>query len=347
MKHLPSLALLAVLAAGCSSSGGGDCCSKGDSCCSTAPAQQVVDKKFLKPSESRTFSVEYVGKVAEIPAGTKKLRVWLPAPQDSTVQSIKNLSFSKEAKFGVESKYGNKIAYFEIENPGAAAEIAMKFECTRLEIKTDLDALKADGKDEADSFAVYRKADKLVLVDDEMKQLSDKVVAGRTGTLEKSRAIYDYVVSKMTYDKNHQGWGLGSTRHACDVGKGNCTDFHALFNSLCRAQGIASGFEIGLYLPYNRKSDEKLGGYHCWAFFRVPGKTWVPVDASEASRFADRKEFFFGGHTSNRVTLSTGRDIVLEPKQGGEPLNYFLNPYAEADSKPVKTDKSWSYKDLD
>jgi len=154
-------------------------------------------------------------------------------------------------------------------------------------------------------------------------------------------------VSKMTYDKNHQGWGLGSTRHACDVGKGNCTDFHALFTSLCRAQGIASGFEIGLYLPYDRKSDEKLGGYHCWALFRVPGKTWVPVDCSEAMRFPARKEFFFGGHTSNRVTLSTGRDLTLEPKQDGEPLNYFLNPYAEADGKPVKTDKSWSFKDLD
>jgi transglutaminase-like putative cysteine protease len=346
MNRLLSLAALLVLAAGCSASSG-DCCSKGDSCCQAAPAQQVADKKFLKPSESRTFSVEYVGKIPEIPAGTKKLRVWLPAPQDSTVQAIKNLTFSRDAKFGTESKYGNTIAYFEIDNPGASAEVAMKFECTRLEIKTDLDALKSEGKDDADSFTVYRKADKLVLVDDEIRKMSDKIVAGKNGTVDKAHAIYDYVVAKMTYDKNHQGWGLGSTRHACDVGKGNCTDFHALFNSLCRAQGIASGFEIGLYLPYNRKSDEKLGGYHCWAFFRVPGKTWVPVDASEASRFADRKEFFFGGHTSNRVTLSTGRDIVLEPKQAGEPLNYFLNPYAEADGKMVKTDKSWSYKDLD
>jgi transglutaminase-like putative cysteine protease len=349
MKHVLPIAVLLVLSAGCGSSGGDSCCAdkKAEACCQNAPAQQVADKKFLKPSESRTFSIEYVGKVPEIPAGTKKLRVWLPVPQDSTVQSIKNLSFSKEAKLGVESKYGNKIAYFELDNPGAAAEIAMKFECTRVEIKTDLDALKADGKDEADSFTVYRKADRLVLVDDEMKKVSDKVTEGKAGTLAKARAIYDYVLSRMTYDKNHQGWGLGSTRHACDVGKGNCTDFHALFNSLCRAQGIASGFEIGLYLPYNRKSDEKLGGYHCWAFFRVPGKTWVPVDASEADRFEDRKEFFFGGHTSNRVTLSTGRDIVLEPRQAGEPLNYFLNPHAEADGKTVKTDKSWNYKDLD
>jgi hypothetical protein len=102
--------------------------------------------------------------------------------------------------------------------------------------------------------------------------MSDEIVKGKTGTVEKARAIYDYVVGKMTYDKNHQGWGRGSTQHACDVGKGNCTDFHALFNSLTAAQGIASGFEIGLYLPYDRKSEEKLGGYHCWALFRVPAR---------------------------------------------------------------------------
>ena len=84
------------------------------------------------------------------------------------------------------------------------------------------------------------------------------VVAGKTATLEKARAIYHYVLARMTYDKNHAGWGEGSTRHACETGKGNCTDFHALFNSLCRAEGIASGFEIGLYLPYERKKVEPL-----------------------------------------------------------------------------------------
>jgi transglutaminase-like putative cysteine protease len=104
---------------------------------------------------------------------------------------------------------------------------------------------------------------------------------------------------------------------------------------------------MGLYLPYEKGKDEPLGGYHCWAFFRVPGKTWVPVDCSEGDRIAERRDYFFGAHTPNRVTLSTGRDLVLEPRQAGEPLNYFLNPYAEADGKPVKTEKSWSYRDQD
>jgi transglutaminase-like putative cysteine protease len=309
--------------------------------------QQAVSPEFQKYGDSRTFAVIYTGQVKDIPAGTRKIRVWIPVPQESGVQKIRDLNFSREMSFANESKYGNRIAYAEIESPGSAVEITMKFVCTRNEIKSDLEKLAGDGTDPADSFKVFRGPDSLVIVDDEMKKLSDDITKGRKDTVEKARAIYEYVLEKMTYDKSGQGWGMGSTRYACDVGKGNCTDFHALFNSLCRAQGIASGFEIGLYLPYEKGNQEPPGGYHCWAFFRVPGKSWVPVDASEADRFPDRAKYFFGGHTSNRVTLSTGRDITLSPKQDGAPLNYFLNPYAEADGKPVKCDKTWSYKDME
>jgi len=309
--------------------------------------QQTVNPEYQRPGETRRFSIEYTGKVSDVPVGTKKLRVWMPAPQSTTAQQIEQLEFEPKARLANETKYGNQIAYWELENPPSSVELRMKFVCTRQEIRADLERLKADGKESGESFAVFRHADRLVIVNDEIRKLAREITAGKTATVEKARAIYDYVLSKMTYDKNHTGWGLGSTRHACDVGKGNCTDFHALFNSLCRAEGIASGFEIGLYLPYERKKAEPLGGYHCWAFFRVPGRAWVPVDCSEGSRFAERKEYFFGNHTANRVTLSTGRDIVLEPKQQGEPLNYFLNPYAEADGKSVKTEKNWRYRDRD
>jgi transglutaminase-like putative cysteine protease len=307
----------------------------------------TVEKAYLSPGDRRTFWIEYVGRVTEIPPGTRKLRVWFPVPQDSSVQAIKDLSFSREPRLTRESKYGNTLAHWDIPEPGASLSIVMRFACTRLEIRTDLGALRGETPDAPEEFGVFRGADRLVLVDDEIRRLADRVTEGRTGALAKSRAIYDYVLSTMTYDKTHPGWGTGSTRHACEVGKGNCTDFHALFNSLCRAEGIASGFEIGLYLPYERGREEALGGYHCWAFFRVPGRTWVPVDCSEASRSPVRRDYFFGSHTSNRVALSTGRDLWLEPRQAGEPLNYLLNPYAEADGKPAKTEKSWTFKDLD
>ena len=314
---------------------------------SGAPSnQQMVSPDYMKPGDSRKFSIEYTGKISEVPSGAKKLRVWFPIPQDSTVQKITDLTFSSPPKFGTESKYGNRIAYWEMDSPKATQEITMRFTCERKEIVTDLARLSTDGKASPAQYPAFLGPDKLVLVDEEMRKMAADITKGKTTTIEKGRAIYDYVLGRMTYDKNHQGWGLGSTRHACDVGKGNCTDFHALFNSLCRASGIASGFEIGLYLPYEKGKEEALGGYHCWAFFLVPGKTWVPVDCSEADRFADKKEYFFGKHTPNRVTLSTGRDITLAPAQDGAALNYFLNPYAEADGKAVKTEKSWSFRDL-
>jgi transglutaminase-like putative cysteine protease len=330
---MPKVLAFALLLASCS---GG-----------TPDPRQAVDPAFLKPGDRRTFSVEVTARVPEVPAGTRRLRVWIPVPQDSAIQTIGGLSFTRKPRLGTEPKYGNRIAFWEIENPSSSFDVSMRFVCSRLEVRTDLESLKAEGKDPVGTFGVFRKPDVLVTVDDEIRRLSDDAFRGRSGTMAKACAIYDYVLAKMTYDKSVPGWGLGSTRRACEVGKGNCTDFHALFNSLCRAQGIASGFEIGLYLPYERRKEEKPGGYHCWAFFRVPGRTWVPVDCSEAGRFPERAEYFFGGLTSNRVTLSTGRDLVLDPPQEGPPLNYLLDPYAEADGKPVRAEKAWSYQDLD
>src|SRR6185436_5663032 len=114
------LAGLAVLAS-CGRGEDHDACS---SCCSLA-AKQVIEAKFLKPSDSRTFSVEYVAKVSDIPAGTKKLRLWIPVPEDSTVQTIKNLKFSKEPSLGSDMKFDNKIAYYDLENPGASVEVTL------------------------------------------------------------------------------------------------------------------------------------------------------------------------------------------------------------------------------
>ena len=302
---------------------------------------------YLVPGQSRTFAIEYTAHVKQVPEGTKKLRLWVPVPHDTPVQSIRDLRFhGKEPSIETEPKYGNTIAYWEIDNPPASVDATYSFTCTREEQKTALDAVAADGTETEPVPAAFTGNDKLTFVDERIRAMAAEITAGKTSTLAKARAIYDHVLGHMKYDKSGQGWGRGDTNHACDVGEGNCTDFHALFMSLARAAGIPAGFEIGLYLPYEPGKQEPPGGYHCWSFFRVPGKTWVPIDASEADRFPERADYFFGAHTPNRVTMSVGRDLVLQPPQAGEPLNYLLNPYAEADGKPVATDKTWSYRDL-
>lgn len=319
-----------------------------------------ADAGHLKAGESRTFAISYKAVVKDVPLETKRLRVWVPVPQDSPVQTVRGLCFNGtlQPQFNFEKRFGNKIAYWDVKDPATSLKLAagaksfgfeavMEFTCTRKEQVTDLEKIKEDGKEADASAAEFLKDERLTAVDDRVRKMAQGIVAGRKTTLEKARAIYDYVFDHMAYDKSGKGWGRGDTAYACEAGKGNCTDFHALFMSLCRASGIPAGFEIGLFAPYGKGSGEALGGYHCWAFFRVPGKAWVPVDISEAWKNKDRKDYFFGAHTDNRVTLSVGRDLVLEPKQDGPPLNYLLNPYAEADGKALETTKDWTCKDVE
>lgn len=301
---------------------------------------QGVELSYLKPAESRSFSIEYVGKISDIPPGTKKLRVWIPVPQNTSVQAIRGLEFSRPPVLATEPKYGNRIACWEIDDPGAAVEVSMKFGCTRREIRTDLALLKTEGSDAPDAFSVFKGADSLVLVDDEIRKLSDEVTRGRSGALDKARAIYDYVLGKMTYDKSHTGWGLGSTKHACEIGKGNCTDFHAKFIGIGRAAGIPVRFTMGVPLSGDAKG--LAGGYHCWAHFH-DGAHWIPVDVSEAQKLLDKDPakaaWFFGNLDPDRVTLSVGRDVTLAPKQQGPALLFFIYPHVEVDGKKIDLPK--------
>jgi hypothetical protein len=71
------------------------------------------------------------------------------------------------------------------------------------------------------------------------------------------------------------------------------------------------------------------------------------VDASEAAKNPAKREYFFGAHDENRVELSKGRDVVLTPRQQGDPLNYFVYPYVEVDGKPyTNLETGYSYRDL-
>jgi hypothetical protein len=140
--------------------------------------RQDVDPNFLLPAETRRFSIEYVGKVTNIPPNTKTLRLWFPVPLDSSVQKISELKFSEPPQLTAEPKYGNRIAFWEIPNPSPDLTRTMSFICERKEIKMDLAQLSRDASDPANAFAVFRKPDQLVIVDAEIKFLSAAITTG-------------------------------------------------------------------------------------------------------------------------------------------------------------------------
>ena len=47
------------------------------------------------------------------------------------------------------------------------------------------------------------------------------------------------------------------------------------------------------------------------------------------------RDYYWGGWDAYRVRLALGRDLILNPRQQGTPLNTFGYPYAEVDGRPL------------
>lgn len=300
----------------------------------------------------RTFDLTYRAVIEELPPDARKVEVWLPVPTDDESQQVEvtDVSSPYPTRVGKEPEFGNSVLYLLAEAPGQEPiTVEMKARVRRTEkLRKDLGrtAGARDGGRPAE-LAKWLEPDHLVPLDRRIRELAAEVTAGKETDPEKARAIYDFVVDSMSYDKSGEGWGRGDIYWACDMKRGNCTDFHALFTGLNRAVGIPAKFEIGFPIPPDRGAGE-IAGYHCWAEFWLDGHGWVPVDTSEARKHPDKREYFFGAHDENRVAFSEGRDLVLSPKQAGEPLNFFVYPYVEVDGKPWgKVRQTFTYRDVE
>lgn len=289
----------------------------------------------LFAADSKTFEATYIATLKDIPAGLKKMTVWIPLPVSRGGQIVSEVRIDSPLSWmqTSEDAFGDRYAYTTVRNPPAGDfMVKVHFRGTRNEVTR---AKLAETRASRAELARALKADKLVTLSPRVKKLATEVTAGKTTATDQAHAIYDYLLATMKYDKTIPGWGHGDTERACDIKAGNCTDFHSLFMSMARAKGIPARFVIGFPMSADHGT---VTGYHCWAEFYVKGKGWIPVDPSEASKSADaaRRAYLFGNLDPDRVQFTMGRDLVLTPPTS-EPLNYFIYPHAEANGKEVGT----------
>jgi uncharacterized protein (TIGR03000 family) len=304
----------------------------------------------VEPLEGKTraFEFTYQGKVKDLPAD-KVAKIWLPVATSNSLQEV--ILQKKEpanAQLHSEPQYGNTFLYFE-GKADAKGEVPFKvtYVVRRKEVKTDPAAMKVLAATETGQLVKrYLSPDAKVPVDGKpIALIKDRTLPG--DPLAAAKSLYDVVYDYMEYKKVGTGWGQGDSNWACDSKYGNCTDFHSLFISLARSKKIPCKFEMGFGIP-PKTGEGPVGGYHCWAWFMVDGKGWVPVDISEA-KVLDRKDYYFGNLTEHRVQFTTGRDFDLVPKQAGGPINFLIYPYVEVDGQSLAADKierAFAYKDV-
>jgi transglutaminase-like putative cysteine protease len=271
----------------------------------------------------------------KVPALSAPAKLWLPIAQSDRAQTVRmdGISAPASRRELAERAHGNKVLFVPLAPEDGGSTIEVRYQVKRLE-KMSYAAADTNPKG-------YLAPERLVPTTDTIRKQAQDVTRGKTTDLERARALYDYVIKQLRYAKVGTGWGNGDAVYACDAKTGNCTDFHAYFIALARSVGIPARFAVGAAIPSERDGGV-IDGYHCWAEFYADGKWW-PVDASEGDKNPSLATYYFGHHPANRIELSRGRDLVVDPGPADGPINFLAHPVLEVDGKPVKIKAEFSF----
>jgi hypothetical protein len=68
------------------------------------------------------------------------------------------------------------------------------------------------------------------------------------------------------------------------------------------------------------------------------------VDVSEADKNARLATYYFGHHPANRIELTRGRDLVVEPGPESGPINFLAYPILEGGGQTAKVKTDFSFR---
>lgn len=272
-------------------------------------------------------------------------QLWIPYPITGKYQTITNIR--------VDGNYSSSGVYTDREfqtpmlharwEPGAESRIlSFSFDVSRQEVNSKPFPEHETAWDPAD-YAQFLAPTRLGPIDGEVRKLADQVTAGKTSVLDKAKAIYDWTCEHCYRDPDTRGCGIGIVPKYLPEPSGGCADISTVFVALARAAGVparmVSGLRMGNPEMYENNSTSEQ---HCWAEFYLPGYGWVPVDPAEvrekilqqhlgpsSEETSDYREYYWGGVDGYRVRLSHGRDLILNPPQDGQPVNYLSCPFAQ------------------
>ncbi len=311
----------------------------------------VLLSVFIAPAAwaaSRSGLVTVEVDLSSHPQG-REARLWFPYPVSDRDQLISDIRINGDyasAEVTTDRVQGTPILYAEWPKESKSRKLFLSFKVEREEVIRRDFPRRETAWDPAD-YADYLAATSLGPISGEVKQLADAITRDQQTVLGKARAIYDWICENMYRDPETVGCGKGDVCVLLQKPGGKCTDISSMFVSLARASGVPAREIFGLRL--GKKPVEEITTWqHCWAEFFLPGYGWVPVDPADVRKAMltenlelddpktrQYRDYFWGGIDPFRFQLATGRDIVLNPKQAGPPLNTFGYPYAEIGEKSL------------
>lgn len=252
------------------------------------PLGTLSPQTDLQATKSRqaTYRVDFRVAVNP-PAGTKRLRVWLPLPPSDQCQTISERrldTFPRSIEPTIESEpeFGNSFAYFEFDSPQGAQLIQHQFTAEIHQLDWDVDyGLVARPDVWPKSFTPYQRPDPRSGEGNELREVLSQIDASNRSDADGDRLVgaIQWVDQNLTYD--HANASLSADpMHAMVNRRGHCSDYHGLCGTLAREIGYPSRVLYGLHMF------DKGSPSHCKLDVFLPPYGWVSYDLSETQKLA-------------------------------------------------------------
>ena len=127
---------------------------------------------------------------------------------------------------------------------------------------------------ESDLDKYLKQFNNVIRITENIKKKAKQLTSGCTTTLQKAKAIFNFVKNNISY-KYYENSLYGASNTLANL-RGNCCDMANLIIALCRYSGIPARYSHGQHCHFYVS-----GNYygHVWAQILI-GKTWYAADAT-------------------------------------------------------------------
>jgi transglutaminase-like putative cysteine protease len=317
------------------------------------PATRAFAEDKADGAAWRTFEVTTRVEILDAKGAT---RVWLPVPlnEDRAFQKPLGNDFQAEGgstRFAMDPHYAAGMVCGEWAE-GVKPVMVVKSRFATRDIAVDLSRPQNRIPETPMTLARFTAPTRHMETTGAVKDLSDTIVKGANGEVEKARAIYEWICENTYRNPKTKGCGTGDVNFMIETKtyNGKCADLNALFTAMARSQGIPARDVYGIRVADSKLGYKSLGksgditkAQHCRAEFYSQAHGWVPVDPADVRKvileegggkkpddpmvLAARKRLF-GSWEMNWLGYNYANDVQL-PGSARAPIPFLMYPQSE------------------
>jgi transglutaminase-like putative cysteine protease len=310
-----------------------------------------------KPGEWQNYEILTHLEVANQNAPAQ---AWIPVPSVNEADWFKSLdnrwTTNGKARLVRDPKYGAQFVHVEWAASEKNPVIDITSRISTRDRAVDFSKPGTAAKLSTADYKLNTAATKLIPTDGIVKETSDKIVkaANAKSDLDKTRAIYEWVIDNTYREAKVRGCGTGDIAAMLRSGTlgGKCADLNALFVGLVRAQGIPARDVYGIRVAPSAFGYKSLGAnsptitkaQHCRAEVHLAGFGWVAMDPADvrkvvleeppanlplnSDKVVAARKALFGSWETNWLAYNFAHDVNLPGAKEGE-VAFLMYPQAE------------------